>query len=63
MGGLMLKMDAKTLSDLYKSSGSCGIRRSGRLRLFRITDQGLRGKKNARKKDDEDEECSVPTLG
>ena len=57
----MLKIDTKTLSDVYKSSGSCGIRRSGRLKLFRITDRGLKGMKNTRKK--EDEERSVPTMG
>ncbi len=59
----MLKMDTKTLSDVYKSSGSCGIRRPGRLKLFRITDQRPSGKKNAGKKENEDEERSVPTMG
>jgi hypothetical protein len=57
----MLKIDTKTLSNVYESSGSCGIRRSGRLKLFRITAQGLRSMKNTRKK--EDEQRSVPTMG
>ncbi len=58
----MLKINTKTLSDVYKSSGSCGIRRSGRLNLFRITDQGFSGKKNTRK-DDEDAQRIVPKRG
>ena len=59
----MLKIDTKTLSDLYKSSGSCGIRRSGRLKSFRITNQRSRRKKNTRKKDDEDAQRIVPKRG
>jgi hypothetical protein len=58
----MLKIDAETLSDVYKSSGSQGIPRAGCLKSLRTADQRPNGKKNTRK-DAEDEERSVPPLG
>jgi len=57
-----LKMDAQMLSEVYKSSGSCGIR-AGCLNLFRAADRKPSDEKNIRQKNAKYEERSVPTLG
>jgi len=59
----MLKIDAKPLSDVYKSSGSCGIREARCSRLFRAYDQRRTGEENNPKKNEEHRRRSVPCVG
>lgn len=59
----MLKIDPKPLSDVNKSTESCGIHDACRSRLFRAYDQGAAGQKNKRKKEEEDRKLGAPYVG
>jgi hypothetical protein len=59
----MLKIDAKPLSDVYKSSRSCGVRDARCSRLLRAYDQRPAGQETNRKKEEEDRKRGAPYVG